>query len=138
VKHPLLIARDPQIHWYSSHFCHVIQWNMNLPYICSPFSWTCSDIPWLCPWIIEWSIWIVTKGKISGKTYQKIRAQNPTQSINPTHTTSVVVLPSIVSVQTGDRTAVAACTATKLNGLAHCHNPFWETFGKRKEGDSNE
>lgn len=73
------------------------------------------------------------------KPTQKIRAQNPTQSINPTHTISVVVLPSIVSVQTGDRTAAAAaCTATKLNGLAHCQNLFLETFGKRKEGDSNE
>jgi hypothetical protein len=81
---------------------------------------------------------MVTEGKISGKTHQKIRAQNPTQSINPTHTISVVDLPSIVSVQTGDRTAAATCTATKLNGLAHCHNPFLETFGKRKEGDSNE
>jgi cellulase/cellobiase CelA1 len=81
---------------------------------------------------------MVTKGKISGKTYQKIKAQNPTQSINPTHIISVIVLPSIVSVQTGDRTAAAACTGTKLNGLAHCHNPFLETFGKRKEGDSSE
>jgi hypothetical protein len=71
---------------------------------------------------------MVTKGKISGKTYPENKSSKPY-----TYTISVVVLPSIVSVQTGDRTAAA-----KLNGLAHCHNPFLETFGKRKEGDSNE